>query len=192
MSTAIYDERVEDEHRGYSTLSYAITSEFGSNYSGILKQISQKSYNGTHYWVRCTESQTTSSTTPDAYWFVKDTALTAVVAWAISGGWTFQGAIWSIVASVVSTVVVNGVTKTLYNFTAERSDVSLIRTRIVTVDGYSNTQYWAGWTRKYYFFKGNEGWNCDTSYHYNVKHSDYDDLNALINQGWQNFLNYTL
>ncbi|MEA4963803.1 hypothetical protein [Lutispora sp.] len=166
--------------RGFSTLSSAITDAFGSNYTSKLKGSANKSYNGTTYYVRCTESQTTSNTTPDSHWFAKDTAITAVIAWALTGGWSWIGLVSSIVVGVVSTVIVNGVNSVANAFTADRSNVSLMHTRIVTVSGYSGTQYWAGWTRKMYFFKGNLGWTHDTGYNHNIKHTDFDNVSGLM------------
>lgn len=176
----------------YEDLSDAIAAKFGSNYTGLFKGVSNKTYDGTTYTVRCTESQTTSYTTPDSKWFAKDTAVSAIVAWAIGGAWSWQTAVLSLIGTVVATVVVNGVEKTINNFTAQRTNVSLMHTRIVTVNGYSGTQYWAGWTRKTYFFKGEDGWVSDTGENWDVKHSDFDDVSGLMATGWSNFLNYTL
>ena len=176
----------------YDDLSDAIEAKFGATYTGLFKGVSNKTYNGTTYTVKCTESQTTSYTTPDSKWFAKDTAVSAIVAWAIGGAWTWQAAVLSVIGTVVATVVVNGVQKTVDNFTAQRTNVSLMHTRLVTVNGYSGTQYWAGWTRKTYFFKGADGWASDTGENWDVKHSDFDDVSGLMATGWQNFLNYTL
>lgn len=65
-------------------------------------------------------------------------------------------------------------------------------TRLVTVNGYSGTQYWAGWTRKTYFFKGEDDWVSDTGENWNLKHTDFDDVTGLLETGWSNFVNYTL
>lgn len=176
----------------YEDLDDAIEAKFGSNYTGLFKGLSNKTYDGTTYTVRCTESQTTSYTTPDSKWFAKDTSVSAIIAWAIGGAWSWKAALLSLIGTVVATVVVNGVEKTVDNFTAQRTNVSLMHTRIVTVNGYSGTQYWAGWTRKTYFFKGEDGWVSDTGENWDVKHSDFDDVSGLMATGWSNFLNYTL
>lgn len=178
--------------RGFSNLQDAIEDAFGANYSSRVKGTAWKNHNGTNYTVRCTESQTTSYTGPDSMWFAKDTAVTAIIAWLLTGGWGWISLGVSLVTGVVSTVLVNGVRQTVNNFRAERSDVSLMHTRIVTIVGYTGTQYWAGWTRKMYFFKGELGWTHDTGYHYNSKHSDFDDVSYLMQHGFDNFVNYTL
>lgn len=172
------------------SLDDAIEAEFGRSYTGLSKGSLIKTYSGTTYTVRCTESQTTSYTTPDSRWFTKDTAVSTIVAWAIAGSWTWKALLLSLICTVVTTVTVNGVEKTVNNFTAERTNVSLMHTRLVTVDGYSGTQYWAGWTRKYYFFKGEDEWVCDSGYNWNVKHPDFDDSSSLLATGWNNFVNY--
>lgn len=92
----------------------------------------------------------------------------------------------------MTTIIVNGVEKTISNFTAKRTNVSLMHTRLVTVNGYSGTQYWAGWTRKTYFFKGEDDWVSDTGENWNLKHTDFDDVTGLLETGWSNFVNYTL
>lgn len=144
------------------------------------------------YKVKCTESQTTSYTDPDSYWFAKDTAVSAIVAWAIGGAWSWKAAVVNLIVTVVTTIIVNGVEKTISNFTAKRTNVSLMHTRLVTVNGYSGTQYWAGWTRKTYFFKGEDDWVSDTGENWNLKHTDFDDVTGLLETGWSNFVNYTL
>lgn len=177
------------EERGFSSLNAAIADAFGSNYSGKMVAYANKTNGGSSYTVNCTESQTTSNTPPDSFWFAKDTAMTAIVTWVLTGGWSFVIFARELVFSVVANVVVNGVSSVLNNFTAERSDVSAVRTRLVTVDGYTGTQCWAGWTRKIYFFKGDLGWTHDTGYHHNIKSSDYDNSTGLIETGFNNFIN---
>ena len=143
-------------------------------------------WGNTGYYFSCYESQTNSYTTPNTYWFAADIALTSIVSWALAG-FTWQGALIAIVSSVVSYVVVNGVRRTLYSFTASRTDVTVTRIRKVT---HAYTQYyWAGWSRKMYFFEGDYGWTSDTTEHDEHKHYDYDDISGLINQGFQNFVN---
>ena len=61
-------------------------------------------------------------------------------------------------------------------------------TRIVTVNGYDEVQYLAGWTRKLYFFKGDRGWVCDADYNSDSKDWDFDDAMALIEKGWMAFV----
>lgn len=173
-------------------LSDAIAEKFGSNYTGLFKGLSNKSYGGTTYKVKCTESQTTSYTDPDSQWFAKDTAVSAIVAWAIGGAWSWKAAVVNLIVTVVTTIIVNGVEKTISNFTAKRTNVSLMHTRLVTVNGYSGTHYWAGWTRKTYFFKGEDDWVSDTGENWNLKHTDFDDVTGLLETGWSNFVNYTL
>ena len=172
----------------YEDLEDAIEAKFGSNYSGLYKGVLNETYNGIRYIIECTESQMTSYTTPDSKWFAKDTAISAIVAWAIGGAWCWQAAVLSLIGTVVATVVVNGVEKTISSFTAQRTNVSLMHDRIVTVDGYSGTQYWAGWTRKIYFFKGEDEWVSDTGENWERKHDDFDDGSGLMAKGWRNFL----
>lgn len=176
----------------FATLQDATGSLYGSNYSQNIVGVSQKSYNGVTYWVYCWESQSITNTSPDYTWFAKDTAISALVAFVISGGWSWIGLVVAIIEGVVSTVVVNGITYTVNNFLAGRSDVSIMRDRMVTVDGYSETQYWAGWTRRRYFFLGEDGWTFDSGCHYDSKHSDYDDVIYLMQHGFDNFVNSTL
>ncbi len=174
---------------GDSSLDQAVASVFGNNYTGTQKGMSYKPYNGTTYIVRCKESQTTSAPSISSKWFAKETAITSVVAWVISGNWTWMGLVNSIVLTVVTTIIVNGIRVIKNKTKGQRADVSIIRTRKVTVDGVSGTQYWAGWTRKVYFFKGDLGWAHDSDPHYEVKHDDYDSISTLLLKGWQNYLN---
>ena len=184
--------KMMDETRGFSTLSAAILDAYGSNYSLKLIGGASKTYNGVTYHVKCRETKSTSYTTPDSHWFAKDTAVTALVAWILTGGWSWIALAEDIILGAVTTVLVNGVKQTVNNLTAERSDVSLMHTRLVFVDGYSQTQYWAGWTRKRYFFKGDLGWTYDTGFHFTNKHNDYDNITLLMDTGFQNFVNYVL
>ena len=177
---------------GTSNLNDAINSAFGSSYGAKLMGSSSKTHNGKTYQVRCTESQLNSHTAPESWAIAKDTAISAIVALVIAGSWSWVGAVASIVKSVVSTALKNGIYYTIKNFTAERSDATLLRNRTVTVTGYEGTQYWAGWTRKMYFFKGDLGWTHDANFHYDFQQSDYSDVLYLLDKGWQNFVEYTL
>ena len=175
--------------KGYSNLNDAIEAAFGSNYSGKYVDDELHYHNLTYYRVRCTESQTTSYTTPNSMWFAAGTVITAITAWLMSNNWDWVNLGISLVTTVVTTALVNGVRQTTQNLTVQRSDVSQILTRIITVDGYSGTQYWAGWTRKIYFLKGDLGWTHDTSYHYNIKQADYDNVPYLLQHGFDLFVN---
>lgn len=175
---------------GTATLSDAITETFGSDYVNNSVGSTVKNYDGAYYAVHCYESQITNADSSSSNYFAKDTAITAVVAWAISGSWSWQGAVASILASVITTVACNGITYVKYSFTAERSNVTITSTRIVTISVLSDTKYWAGWTRKMYFFKGELGWTHDTGYNYNIKHSDYDDIDGLMETGFYNYIHY--
>lgn len=178
--------------RGSSSLEGAILDAFGANYSGSVVGTAQKNYNGTTYYVRCTESQSTTYTTPETQWFAKETSSTAIIAWLGSGNWSWISLGTSLILTVVSMVITNGVLETVKNFTAERSDATLMHTRNVTVSGYSQTQYWAGWTRKMYFFKGDLGWTHDVNFYYDFKHSDFDNISFLMQKGFDNFINNML
>lgn len=178
--------------RGFADLEDAIEDAFGANYTGRYIDSEIRNYNGTNYYVRCTESQTTSYTEPDSMWFAKGTAISTIIAWLLTGGWGWVAALKNLLAGAIATTIANGITYTLNNLTVERSDVSLMHTRLVTVTGYSGTQYWAGWTRKMYFLNTELGWTHDTGYHHNIKHSDFDDVDFLLQRGYDNFINYTL
>lgn len=176
----------------FGSLSAAITSAFGADYADVFGGNALKTYDNTPYWVYRWDNQTTFHSPIDSYWFAKETALTAIVAWVIGGGWKWVAAALSIVTTVVTSIIVDGVQKTISNFTAERTNVVCQRTRTITVSGYDGIQYWSGWTQHMYFFKGNLGWTRDVDPHYEVKHWDYDNHSHLMEQGFQNFVNYVL
>ncbi len=173
---------------GSSTLSAEITDAFGSNYVNTVVGYTTKKHNNNSYTVYCKESQTTSTGSIDSSWFASQTALSAVASWILSGNWTWVGVAATVVTEVVSTVVLNGITYTKNSFTAERVNITRARTRIVTVQGNSNTQYWAGWTQKLRFFKGDLGWTHDYGYYYDVKHTDYDDISGLLDKGFNAYV----
>lgn len=178
--------------KGFSNLDDAIADAFGSDYSDKFIGGGEKSHNGTYYPIRCTETQTTSYDTPDSTWFEKDTAVTEIIAWLLSGDWGWIGLELSLITSAITTVITEGVHKLASDIRAERSNVSIVRTRIVAVSGYSGSQYWAGWTREWYFLKGDLGWTHDTGAHVNRKHADYDDVSTLLAKGFDNFVNSEL
>ena len=175
-----------------ATISAAMEEVFGENYVNRLIGTSSKHYNGTTYYIRCRDNQTSNYTQPESWAVAKDIALSAVITWLISGGWQWVNLIKTLVKKVVTTVIRDGIDYVVKNFTAERTTATLLRNKIVTVDGYEGTQYWSGWTRKMYFFKGDLGWANDSDFHYNFKHSDFDDTLYLLDKGYQNFIEYTL
>ena len=174
---------------GESNLDDYIEETFGPDYT---TWVGGKSilYGNALFNVYCHESQDTYYTSPDKQWFAKDTAFNTVIAWAISG-FSVKGAVEALL-NVVTTVIIDGVQRIVASFTAERVDVTVILTRLVTVEGYSETQAAAGWDRKLYFFKGDLGWTHDIGYHYNLKHSYFDNIDYLLDTGFQVFVETTL
>jgi hypothetical protein len=177
---------------GADSIEDAISEALGDEYFEMQKRQERRTYNGVEYLFRCYETKSSRYTTPDAQWFVKDLAFSAVVAWALAGSWSWIGAIEAILQSVTTTIVTSGVRRVVNDFQAERSNVSRVYTRKVMVDGDSRVQYWAGWTTSWYFFKGDLGWTHDTGPNSDVKHSDYEDLPGLIQQGYENYVNFIL
>lgn len=173
-----------------TTLAAAVAGDYGSNYSGVQVGYLSTSYEGFgNIMVRCFESQSTTNTTPNTYSFAANMAFTSIVAWAISGNWTWIGLVEAFLGTVVSYTIVNGVYYTIKNFTAERSKVTIMRTQSCKVDGYPGTYYWSGWTIKRYYIKGDKGWMADTAAYYDFKYSDYDDISTLLYTAYQNFVN---
>lgn len=169
-----------------------VRAAFGPDYFDASVASAQRSYNGISYGVFCREDRTSSYTTPDSKWFAADTAITSIIAFVLTGGWGWVGMVGSIVASVVAVTIYNGVSYTIRNFTAQRSNVNITRTRYVTVSGYPGFQYWAAWTKKYYFFKGDLGWAHDIGPNYDMKHYDFENPILLIDKGFQNFVDFVL
>ena len=184
-------EKIEDRTKASTalTLAAAVASDYGSNYSGVQVGYLLTSYEGFgDIMVRCGESQSTTNTTPNAWNFAANVALTSIVAWAISGGWAWTGMAVSLLVDIVTHIIINGVYYTFKNFTAERTDVTIMRNQSCKVDGYSGTYYWSGWTIKRYYIKGDLGWTRDANAHYNFMYSDYDDISTLLHKAYQNFV----
>ena len=176
------------EPRSYSTLQSAAKGVFGADYANKLIDSTTKTYNGNKYTVRCQESQRTTTELYGTKQFAKDVASTAVLSWVTAGNWTWKGVVSSIVKSVVTTGVKNGITVITSGFTAQKATGTADRTRLVGVGSSSKTQYSAGWTRKVRFFKGSLGWTNDSSPYYDFKQGDYDDVSSLIDRGFSNFI----
>ncbi len=176
----------------YSTLASAVTANFGANYGGSLKGVAAEKYNGTSYTVYCHESQTSNSYTLHSRTFAKDVAISVISTWVINAVGTVTGGVGFVLSEVIETTIEDGIEYVVNEVTARIGVGERIQTRLVTVAGYSGTQYWAGWTRKMFFLGGNKGWKNWGGYPYNEKHYDYDDIVGLMDTGFQNFINNVL
>lgn len=170
-----------------STISDAIADLYGSDYTNRLISTMNKSQNGSTYTVRCKESQTTSYTTSSRS-FAKETALSVIIAWVIAGSWEWEGIIMNILYEVITMIMIDGLYYTVKAFSAQKSDVTILRTRIAVIGSDPTAWYWAGWTQKRYFIKGDMGWTSDANAHYDRKHPDYDDTHAIMTKGLNEFL----
>lgn len=173
----------------YGSLEAAVSAVFGSNYIGVLKGFMNKTLNGTSYIISCKESQTTSTPSMSSQNYAKETFLTVVITWVVLGGMEWAALLDTIIQQAIETIIKQGlrVLKKATNVT--KTNVTIMRTRRVSVDGVSGTQYYAGWTRKRYFLGGNKGWIHDSGNNYNYKHSDYDSVSTLLDKGWNSFVN---
>lgn len=176
----------------YSTIGQMKVAKFGADYTGQFKRSATKSHNGNYYDVYCRETQTTTNTTPDEMWFEKEVAVSVIIAWLVGGVFTWQAAVATLVLEVVTTIIKDGVRVTVNNFKSEKSQVTCIRTRYITVDGYSGTYYYAGHDQKWNFFKGDSSWTTDIDAYYENKHHDFEDLSSLLQTGFDFFVEQVL
>lgn len=178
--------------RGFANLSDAAADIFGSDYANVFLGSAVKYYNGQAYGVVCRGTQSTQYSSFSSTWFAQQTAVTAIVAWAVVGSWTWQALLVDLICSVVNTILSNGLRVTINNLNAERCNVIAYRTRNVYVNGLNNSMYWANHTQECYFFKGDYNWTHDTGNHAESKNTDFDDISSLMESGFDNYVYYYL
>lgn len=171
-----------------TSISAMLDATFGSNYSGTYIGYAQKTYDGVDYAVYCRASQSTYEIKNAEYAFAAGKTITAIAAWLTIGGFSCSVS-WflSVAGAIIATIdavecIENAISGNMCVYECNR-------TRIVTVPAYTSaTLYWAGWTLKSTFVDNGSTWDVDTFH--DVKHSDYDDVQGLIEKGFNNFVLY--
>lgn len=186
---SVDEGEIVETNAKFSTLDAAVSSFFGEEYSNRIVGTATRTHGKNSYTVNVKQTHSISNSTITSRAFSKGAAITLVIAWLTSGDYTWVGVVKTIVLQVVTTVVAEGVTAVKTAFTGKRTNVTSKKTRNVKINGYSGIYYWARWTQKTYFFKGNNGWAHDSDTNYELKDSDYNSISTLINTGFQNFVN---
>lgn len=164
---------------------------FGPDYTNNLIDYTTRQYDGKTFTLYCREHQDTYEIEDADFYFEVGTAFSVISSWLslLSGAINPLTALKFVQLIKKSYNIVDDVYELAEAASGTFYAYACDRTQIVTIPSYtSTTLYWAGWSENARLILCDGEWSIEV--YYENKHWDYDNTDALMQKGFDNFVAY--